>query len=67
MKIKYNTHFCLSEQEVKEIIANWFETTQGVKISCNQVVAKIEHQPYCEPEFKEIVIVVEQEKEVDAV
>ena len=67
MKIVYNTQFCLNEQEVKQIIANWFEQTQGFKVSLQQILVEVEHRPYCEPEFNKIVIEAEREEEVDAV
>ena len=63
MKITKTTNYLIDENELKNIIADWFAKKYNKKMSSYDIRIAIRHEPYCEPTFDYVSINIEEEGE----
>ena len=61
MKIIKTTDYYIYESELKQIIAEWFQTKYGKHIDSYNILVKAKRERYDEPEFDCININIEEE------
>ena len=61
MKIIRTTDYYIDTNELKGIIQQWFKDTYGKDVPLNDILINVRHTPYCDPEFDNINIIIEEE------
>lgn len=56
------TEYRINVNELKQIVKKYFEEKTNRKIELQDITFTVEHKPYCEPEFENVVITVEDIK-----